>query len=63
MVCKAGMVELALLAILLFGGSTIKDFALALLIGIFVGTYSSIFIASPLLVIWNNKMHKAAKKA
>lgn len=54
---------LALLAILLFGGSTIKDFALALLIGIFVGTYSSIFIASPILVIWNNKMHKAAKKA
>ncbi len=54
---------LALLAILLFGGSTIKDFALALLIGIFVGTYSSIFIASPILVIWNNLMHKAGKKA
>ncbi|HZJ41324.1 MAG TPA: protein translocase subunit SecF [Candidatus Saccharimonadales bacterium] len=53
---------LALLAILLFGGSTIKDFALALLIGIFIGTYSSIFIASPILVIWNNRIHKAAKK-
>lgn len=54
---------LALSAILVFGGNTIKDFALALLIGIFVGTYSSIFIASPILVIWNNMMHKAAKKA
>lgn len=43
---------LALLAILFFGGSTIKDFALALAIGIFVGTYSSIFIASPVLVVW-----------
>jgi preprotein translocase subunit SecF len=43
---------LALLAILLFGGSTIKDFALALVVGIFIGTYSSIFIASPFLVIW-----------
>lgn len=43
---------LALLAILLFGGSTIKDFALALVVGIFVGTYSSIFIASPALVAW-----------
>ncbi len=44
---------LALLAILFFGGSTIKDFALALAIGIFIGTYSSIFIASPVLVVWD----------
>lgn len=54
---------LALLAIMFFGGSTIKDFALALLIGIFIGTYSSIFVASPVLVIWNNRMHKATKKS
>lgn len=45
---------LALIAILFFGGDTIKDFALALVIGIFVGTYSSIFIASPVLVVWDN---------
>lgn len=43
---------LALLAVYLFGGDTIKDFSLALMIGIFFGTYSSIFIASPLLVVW-----------
>lgn len=43
---------LALLAILFFGGTTIKDFALALTIGVFVGAYSSIFVASPVLVIW-----------
>ena len=52
---------LALLAILFFGGATIKDFALALAIGIFVGTYSSIFIASPVLVVWEKiqaKRHK-----
>lgn len=49
---------LALLAILFFGGSTIKDFALALAIGIGVGTYSSIFVASPVLVIWNNLSHR-----
>lgn len=49
---------LALLTILLFGGNTIFDFALALLIGIFIGTYSSIFIASPILVIWQNIMTK-----
>ncbi|MDD2354244.1 MAG: protein translocase subunit SecF [Patescibacteria group bacterium] len=52
---------LALMAILIFGGSTIQDFALALLIGIFIGTYSSIFVASPILVVWHKLMRKGAK--
>jgi preprotein translocase subunit SecF len=41
---------LALLALFLIGGQTTKDFALVLIVGIIAGTYSSIFIASPLLV-------------
>jgi preprotein translocase subunit SecF len=41
-----------LLALLIFGGVTIRSFILVLFIGIIVGTYSSIFIASQLLVIW-----------
>jgi preprotein translocase SecF subunit len=45
-------VLLTLLALFLFGGSAISDFVLALLIGIVIGTYSSIFVASPLLVDW-----------
>ncbi len=49
---------LALLAIFFFGGDTIKDFALALTIGIFVGTYSSIFLASPVLVVWDRLSRK-----
>jgi preprotein translocase subunit SecF len=44
---------LAILAILIFGGATLRDFSLTLLIGITAGTYSSIFIAAPLLVVWN----------
>ena len=44
---------LVLLAIFLFGGETIRHFVFTLMIGIVVGTYSSIFIASPILVIWN----------
>ncbi len=44
---------LVLLAVYLFGGATIKNFVLALIIGILSGTYSSIFIASPLLVVWH----------
>lgn len=47
-----------LLAMLLFGGQSIRSFVLALLIGIVSGTYSSIFNAAPLLVIWNNLVTK-----
>ena len=43
---------LALAAIFLFGGDSTRPFALALIIGIGVGTYSSLFLASPLLVQW-----------
>jgi preprotein translocase subunit SecF len=43
-----------LLALLLFGGETIRYFVLALFLGVIVGTYSSIFIASPVLVLWQN---------
>jgi len=42
---------LAVVSLYLFGGGVIQDFALALLIGVVVGTYSSIFIASPLLIV------------
>jgi preprotein translocase subunit SecF len=45
-------VVITLLALFLFGGSAISNFILALLIGIVIGTYSSIFVASPLLVDW-----------
>lgn len=44
---------LTLLAVYIFGGESIRYFVLALILGFIVGTYSSIFIASPLLVWWN----------
>lgn len=44
-----------LTAIFLLGGQSIKYFALALAIGIIIGTYSSIFITSPLIVAWHSK--------
>ena len=46
----------ALLA--LFGGVTLREFAVILLIGLFSGTYSSIFIAAPILVVWENREWK-----
>jgi len=42
-------------ALMLFGGDTLKDFAFALLVGIASGTYSSIFIASPVLTAWKER--------
>jgi preprotein translocase subunit SecF len=55
-------VLIVLLAFFLFGGGSIHYFILALLIGILSGTYSSIFNAAPLLVVYNNhKIKKAAK--
>jgi SecD/SecF fusion protein len=46
---------LPILALLLFGGDTLKDFAFALLVGVVSGTYSSIFIASPVLTHWKER--------
>ncbi len=48
--------------ILLFGGTTLKDFAFALFIGIISGTYSSIFVASPLLVLWKEREPRYRKR-
>ncbi len=44
-------------ALLIFGGTTLKDFAFALLVGVASGAYSSIFIASPVLTHWKEREH------
>jgi preprotein translocase subunit SecF len=48
-------VEFMLLALALFGGITLREFALILVVGLFSGTYSSIFIAASILVAWENR--------
>ncbi len=48
-------VEFLLLALALFGGVTLQEFAVILLVGLFSGTYSSIFIAAPILVVWEKR--------
>jgi len=60
-VLTSGTTLLVVLALFIFGGGVIHNFAFALLIGVLVGTYSSVFIASPLLIYWEDV--KAAKKA
>ena len=48
-------VMLTLLSLVLFGGDSIRHFVIILLVGIFSGTYSSIFNAAPILVVWENR--------
>lgn len=50
---------LAALSLFLFGGEVIHDFSFALVVGILVGTYSSIFVASPLVVLWESRARRA----
>src|SRR5579864_4235293 len=54
-VLTSGLTLLTALSLLLFGGQVLHGFSLALVIGIVVGTFSSIFIASPILLAWENR--------
>lgn len=51
-------VEFLLLSLALFGGETLREMCIILLVGLLSGTYSSIFIAAPILVVWENKEWK-----
>ena len=55
-VITSGLVFLSVLAMVLFGGQVLRGFSLALLIGIVFGTYSSIAIASPIMVWWQQRI-------
>jgi preprotein translocase SecF subunit len=59
-VLTSGTTLMVTLVLVLFGGSVIHDFALALTIGVVVGTYSSVFIAAPFLIGWYRMTRKAA---
>ncbi|MBI5419950.1 MAG: protein translocase subunit SecF [Deltaproteobacteria bacterium] len=50
------------LALLFFGGGVLKEFALALTIGVVVGTYSSVFVASPIVAIWRGEKMVEVKR-
>jgi preprotein translocase subunit SecF len=55
-VLTSGLTFVSAVALLLFGGPVLNGFSFALVAGIIVGTYSSIFIASPILIWWKNWM-------
>ncbi len=57
----SGTTLLVVLALFVLGGGVIHNFAFAMLIGVLVGTYSSIFVASPVLIFWQEKMDARSK--
>ena len=62
-VITSGLVFLSVLAMVLFGGEVLRGFSLALLIGVVFGTYSSIAIASPIMVWWEQRLETANRQA
>lgn len=61
-ILTSGTTLLVVLALFIFGGGVIHNFAFAMLVGILVGTYSSIFVASPVLIFWDDYRSGGRKK-
>ncbi|MBV8856484.1 MAG: protein translocase subunit SecF, partial [Acidobacteria bacterium] len=55
-IITSGLVFLSVLAMVVFGGQVLRGFSVALLIGIIFGTYSSVAIASPIMVWWEQRL-------
>lgn len=61
-IITAGLVLLSVLALVLFGGEVLRSFSLALLVGVILGTYSTIAIASPIAIWWQSKLGESKMK-
>ncbi|MCS7024166.1 MAG: protein translocase subunit SecF [Bryobacteraceae bacterium] len=61
-VLTSGLTFLSAFALWLFGGQVLNGFAFALVVGIIVGTYSSIFIASPILIFWKDWTERRSRR-
>jgi preprotein translocase subunit SecF len=61
-ILTSGLTFLTAMSLFLFGGQVLNSFSFALVVGIIVGTYSSIFIASPILVFWQNFLDSKGSK-
>ncbi|MDY6855677.1 MAG: protein translocase subunit SecF [Thermodesulfobacteriota bacterium] len=61
-ILTSGTTLFVVVALFFLGGGVIHDFAFVLIVGIIIGTYSSIFVASPLLILWEEKFPSIKKK-
>ena len=55
-VLTSGLTLIAVLCLFVFGGEVLRGFSFALVVGVIVGSYSSIFIASPILLWWQSRL-------
>jgi preprotein translocase subunit SecF len=62
-VLTSGLTFVAVLCLFVFGGEVLRGFSFALVVGVIVGSYSSIFIASPILILWQSLTGRAAPRA
>jgi preprotein translocase subunit SecF len=62
-VLTSGLTFLTVLSLYVFGGPVLKDFSFALVVGILIGTYSSIAVAAPMLVAWQESRAGQGKGA
>src|SRR5215203_6715897 len=62
-VITSGLVFLSVLALVLFGGAVLRSFSLALFIGVVFGVYSTIAIASPIMVWWQQRLESGREQA
>jgi SecD/SecF fusion protein len=61
-ILTGGVTLLTTLILFLFGGPVLADFALTILIGVLVGTYSSIYVAAPIVLWWSGKSGEALRQ-
>src|SRR5579864_6663031 len=62
-IMTSGLTFLTVLALFLFGGEVLHGFSFALVVGIIIGTYSSVFVASPIVLFWHNWFDKRKRSA
>ncbi len=61
-IITSSTVFLVVLALFFFGGVVLRDFALAMILGVLVGTYSSVFVASPIVFAWRKEARRVVVK-
>jgi preprotein translocase subunit SecF len=61
-ILTSGLTFMTVMALFLFGGPVLNGFSFALVIGILIGTYSSVFVASPIVLFWHNFADRRKKK-
>jgi preprotein translocase subunit SecF len=61
-IITSSTVFLVVVALFFFGGVVLRDFALAMILGVLVGTYSSVFVASPIVFAWRKEAKRVVVK-